>query len=416
MIRQRELKPDNSMKPCLPTARRMRRRHFLKGIIGGSATAVLSPLMAAESLVRSAGDTPDSYRGPNVILIRFGGGARRRESIAPETSFSPYLCRDLIKRGTLFSRMEIAQLKGLNTSHGEGTLNIVTGKYDTYKDVEGKFLGARFEPRVPTIFEYLRARFAVPEHRTLIVNGEDRPDEEFYTFSNHFAYGINYRSNMLSLYRFKAYLMRQQIEQGKLSGKDLEAKRKELAKWERVDRRTHDADRQGAQLETFWERWREFYGETGLVNPRGDRLLTELTVRAIRQLRPRLIMVNYNDCDYVHWGNLTHYTRGVAIMDEGLRQIVAAVEADEEYRANTIFVIVPDCGRDSNPYVDVPCQHHFNSRSSHEIFALLFGPGIPKQTVVDRTTDQSQIAATIGHFMGFPAAHAEQQVLTEAIA
>jgi len=43
--------------------------------------------------------------------------------------------------------------------------------------------------------------------KTLIVNGEDRPDEEFYTFSNHFAYGINFRSNTLSLYRFKAWLM-----------------------------------------------------------------------------------------------------------------------------------------------------------------------------------------------------------------
>ena len=36
--------------------------------------------------------------------------------------------------------MEIAQLKGLNTSHGEGTLNIVTGHYDQYQDVAGKFL------------------------------------------------------------------------------------------------------------------------------------------------------------------------------------------------------------------------------------------------------------------------------------
>ena len=52
------------------------------------------------------------------------------------------------------------------------------------------------------------------------------------------------------------------------------------------------------------------------------------------------------------------------------------MEADPEYRDNTIFAVVPDCGRDSNPYVAVPCQHHFNSRSAHEIFALFFGPGI----------------------------------------
>ena len=281
---------------------------------------------------------------------------------------------------------------------------------------EGKFLGARFEPKVPTVFEYLRKSFAVPPHQTLIVNGEDRPDEEFYAFSNHFAYGINYRSNMLSLYRFKAWLMGQQVAEGKLSDKQIELRKKELAKWEKVDYRTKGDDRQGPKLEAFWQRWREYYGDSGLVNPRGDRLLTELTVRALRELRPRLIMVNYQDCDYVHWGNLSHYTRAVSIMDEGVRQITETVEADAEYRSNTIFVVVPDCGRDSNPFADVPCQHHFNSRSAHEVFALFIGPGVPRGAVVDRRVDQSQVAATVGRLMGFKSEFAEQRILEEAIA
>ena len=97
-------------------------------------------------------------------------------------------------------------------------------------------------------------------------------------------------------------------------------------------------------------------------------------------------------------------------------EIVSAVESDAEYRDNTIFVIIPDCGRDSNPFADVPCQHHFNSHSAHEIFALFLGPQIPRTTVVDRKVDQSQVASTIGHLMGFTATHAERQILTEAIA
>ena len=362
--------------PALP------RRAFLKGLLAGSGLlAGGAPFSAAESLLPDP--AKPAFRGPNVILIRFGGGARRRETIDPRSTYSPFLCRELVKRGTLYDRMEIAQMEGLNTSHGEGTLNIVTGKYDKYKDVENKFLGARFEPKVPTVFEYLRKSYSVPPHQTLIVNGEDRPDEEFYTFSNHFAYGINYRSNMLSLYRFKAWLMGQQIAQGKLSDKQIEQRKKELTKWEKVDYRTQGEDRPTSELESFWQQWREHYSDSGLVNPRGDRLLTELTVRALKQLRPRLIMVNYQDCDYVHWGNMSHYTRAVSIMDEGLRQIVETVEADEEYRNHTIFVVVPDCGRDSNPFADVPCQHHFNSRSAHEIFALFVGPGVPRGAVVE---------------------------------
>ena len=393
------------------------RRTFLKGVLAGTGMlAAGGPLSAAESLVSDSTATKPDFRGPNVILVRFGGGARRRETIDPQSTYSPFLCRELAKRGTFFKNMEIAQIEGLNTSHGEGTLNIVTGKYDKYKDIENKFLGARFEPKVPTVFEYLRKSFAVPPHQTLIVNGEDRPDEEFYTFSNHFAYGINYRSNMLSLYRFKAWLMRRQIAEGKLTDKQIEQRKKELAKWEKVDYRTRGEDRQGQELEAFWQRWREYYGDSGFVNPRGDRLLTELTVRAIKELRPRLLMVNYQDCDYVHWGNMSHYTRAVSIMDEGLRQIVQTVEADAELRDNTVFVVLPDCGRDSNPFADVPCQHHFGSRSAHEIFALFVGPGVKRGAVVDKRVDQSQVAATIGQLMGFKAEFGEQRVLEEAIA
>jgi hypothetical protein len=113
---------------------------------------------------------------------------------------------------------------------------------------------------------------------------------------------------------------------------------------------------------------------------------------------------------------MDHYTRGIAVMDEGLRQLVTAVEADEAYRGNTVFAVIPDCGRDNNPYADVPCQHHFNSRSSHEIFALLFGPGVAQGQVIDKHADQSQLVATLGRMMKFETGAAESRVLTEAIA
>jgi len=391
------------------------RRTFIKGVLAGAgALASGSHLLSAESLV--AEKPRAAYRGPNVVIVRFGGGVRRRETIHPDHTYAPYLCHDLTKRGTLFKNMEIDWLEGVETSHGQGTLYIVTGKYDRYKDVRGQFLGERFEAKVPTVFEYLRKQFDVPDHQTLIVNGEDRTNEEFYTFSNHHLFGVHYRSHVLSLYRFKTYLLRRNIAAGKWSGKEMEKKKKELAKLEAVDFRNTEKNGQGPELVQFWERWRQHYGESGFVNPRGDRLLTELTIRALRELRPKLIMVNYNDPDYVHWGNMTHYTRGISIIDEGLRQLVATVEADEEYRHNTVFVIVPDCGRDTNPLAAVPCQHHFGSRSSHEIFALLFGPGIAQGEVVDRRADQSSIAATIGKAMGFEAKHAQGPVLTEAFA
>ncbi|MCH7989527.1 MAG: DUF1549 domain-containing protein [Planctomycetes bacterium] len=95
------------------------------------------------------------------------------------------------------------------------------------------------------------------------------------------------------------------------------------------------------------------------------------------------------------------------------RGIVETVEADEEYRGNTVFAIVPDCGRNSNPSVEVPFQHHFNSRSSREIFGLFFGHGIASGQIVDRTTEQISIAPSIGRLMNINTVHSEGPVLDE---
>jgi hypothetical protein len=406
------------MSPIIPVP--LPRRTFLKRVLAGTGAAWSHDfLLHAQNLPDVAAPAKPLYRGPKVILVRFGGGARRRETIEPQTTYAPFLRHELAKRGTLFTRMAIDSFTptvGVDTSHGQGTLYLITGKYEKYHDIKHKFLAERFAPNVPTIFEYLRKTYDVPDHQTLIVNGEDRSNEEFYTFSNHHLYGINYRSNTLSLYRYKTYLLRRSIAEGKWSGKELDKKQKELAKLEAVDYRNAEPNGQGPELVRFWDRWRAYYGESGLVNPRGDRLLAELAIRAIKQLRPALLMVNYQDCDYVHWGNLTHYTRAISIMDDGLKQLVAAVEADAEYRDNTIFVVVPDCGRDNNPLADVPCQHHFNSRSAHEIFALLAGPGVRRGVVVDKATDQISVAGTIARLMGFRAEHAESRILEDAIA
>lgn len=388
----------------------MRRREFLK-------TVGLSAVGGATLPLSGLGNSPlPEYRGPNVIIVRFGGGVRRRETIDAKNSYCRYFLNQLVPRGTFYPRMTIDQFQNINTSHGEGTLYIATGKYEKFKGVgekigDKKWLDARFEASVPTVFEYLRAAYNVPEHQTLIVNSEDRGDEEFYNFSNHHLFGAKFKSNTLSLRRFKTWLLRKQIAEGKFAGKKLEKKRQDLKKMESIDYRHEERNGQVNELQEFWEGWARYYGESGFVNPRGDRLLTTLTIRAMRELRPRLTMINYTDPDYVHWGNPHHYTQAIAIIDQELEKLDAAVKNDPFYRDNTVFVIVPDCGRDSNPYAAVPYQHHFNSRSSHEIFALFVGPGIERGAIVDKPADQTQVAATVGKLMNMPTPHADSRVL-----
>ena len=135
-----------------------------------------SALTGALGLVSTTGravTARPTYAGPNVVIVRFGGGVRRRETIDAQHTYSPYLLKSLSRRGTLFTNMEVSNLEGITqTSHAQGTLYLLTGRYDAYEDVESQFLGERFEPAAPTLFEYLRKSYDVADYQCLIVNGE----------------------------------------------------------------------------------------------------------------------------------------------------------------------------------------------------------------------------------------------------
>ncbi len=370
---------------------------------------------ASPSPIPEADINRKDYNGPNVVIIRFGGGVRRREAIDETHTFSPYLLKKLAPEGTLFTNMFYDEGGGFEVGHGQGTLNLLTGHYDHYRDVSDKFLGEGFESRFPTLFEYLRRSFSVADHEALIINGEDRTQEEFYSFSNSHLFGARFRSSVLSLYRYKLHLLKKKLGEITPDHPDFEKVGKAFREMSSRNYRSGASLEQSEVIESFWAEWEHFYGRSGLKNPRGDRLLTELSSWALKRLRPRLMMVNYNDPDYVHWGYMAHYTRAISIIDQGIQRIYQECQADEFYRDNTIFVIAPDCGRDTNPLVRVPCQHHFNTRSSREIFGLVLGPGVARGQVVDRQCEQISLPVTAATIAGIPMTEAEAPVLEEAL-
>ena len=373
-----------------------------------SAAALMTGALMPKSAVAQ------SYNGPNVVLVRFGGGVRRAETIDEATTYAPYLRNVLAKRGVFIPDMQIAQLDGVQTSHAEGTLNILTGRYLSYRDAGSTLLSDRLEPTEPTLFEYLRDGFDLPPHKVLLINGEDRPQEEFFTYGVHDHYGIDYRSEMLSLHRFKLYKFAQILSEGLGTQEEQKFARQQYDALLAADPRAF-APEQSPEVTQFWARWRAHYGDDGFRNPRGDRLLTALALRALDELQPKFMMVNYQDPDYVHWGNPSHYTRAIQVIDEGLQRLVEAVDNNPYYRDNTVFVITPDCGRDNNPLVGLPFQHHFNTKSAHETWSVIFGPGIVKDRTYDKLVDQSAIAPTIAAIMGFNADRAEGDTLSDIL-
>lgn len=131
-------------------------------------------------------------------------------------------------------------------------------------------------------------------------------------------------------------------------------------------------------------------------------------------------MLNYQDTDYVHWGYAAHYTRAISIIDQSLRDLKELTQQLPFYRDNTYFVVVPDCGRDTNRLQKTPFQHHFNSRSAHEIWALIVGPavgrgGVDRGRVIEREVQQIDVARTVAHLMNFKAPEAVGDALYEVL-
>ncbi|MEM9027828.1 MAG: hypothetical protein AAGC70_05620, partial [Pseudomonadota bacterium] len=258
------------------------RRTFATGLAATTVTTSTTTPVAARP----------AYRGPNVIVVRFGGGVRRRETIEPGTTFAPYLLNVLAKRGVLIPNVTLAQLDGVDTSHAEGTLNILTGRYSAYRDAGSRFLARLLEPTEPTLFEYLRRTFDVPAHQALLINGEDRPQEEFFSYGVHKSHGIAYRSDVLSLFRFKLWMLNDRLSNQRGTDQDLTATHKQLQKLEQGVYRP-DGPTPSREISKFWKHWQQRFGDSGLKNPRGDDALTELAVWAMHRLQPRLMMVNY---------------------------------------------------------------------------------------------------------------------------
>jgi hypothetical protein len=66
----------------------------------------------------------------------------------------------------------------------------------------------------------------------------------------------------------------------------------------------------------------------------------------------------------------------------------------------------------------VPYQHHFGSKTAHEIFAIVAGPRkfVPSSaTPIDRLQQQISVAATVGELMGFTATHADAESLFKVV-
>jgi len=364
------------------------RRRFLRTLTG-AATANL--------VVASRGSTTmrRSY-GSKSIIVTFGGGARDQETFAPEgQQYIPRILTELIPRSTFYTQVINRGILG----HYVANAGLATGCYESFNNF------ASIQPTNPTIFEYYRQDRRRPAEDVWVIapsNGFSRIGA-----SSHYAYGssrgatVVLPKQLLSVgddHRFES-LLRDSYE-GPASNLISRDPRRDNEMVERLLR---------LSMTDFKDHARN------ISSP--DELSLYIALHLMRNLAPSLIWITLHDIDIAHAGAFSLYTEAIERTDRICAELVHALDREPEYKDRTNLFILPDFGRDADDDASGNgFQHHRTGDAlSRTTWLLAMGPGIRKNTTVDRPVESIDLVPTLAQMLGCEPRFSQGRPLTELL-
>lgn len=367
------------------------RRDFLRDAAGMTlGSALLRPSWARASAYAAKKKT---------IVVTFGGGARDRETFAPEGQENiPHLMRELIPQSTFFTQVVNRGILG----HYVATASLATGVYETFNNF------AAVPPRSPTVFEYFRKEFKRPSSDVWVVapsNGFNRIGE-----SSHRSYGSGLGARVIlpkhlltaaTSGRTDGYqhLVRDNYETP-FYAPQLQGSEFQLQQLEGLLKVSVDDFKAHAQT---------------LSSP--DELSLYIVRQLMRQMAPSLLWITLHDIDVAHAGAYSLYIDGIRRTDRLCSDLWKTIQSEPEYAGKTTLFILPDFGRDSDEDAGGNgFQHHRTGDAlSRTTWMLAMGPGIRQGVVYDRPMESTDLAPTLGAMMGFSASFAQGKPIGELL-
>lgn len=380
------------------------RRTFLKAAAAAGAGAALFP-----SVLRAEWKSVQ-----NVILVRFGGGVRYRESFGdPSMKWMPKISKNLLKMGTRYVNV----FNDGDTTHAGATTQLLTGKW-----VKQGGLGKK-NPADPTIFECYRKEKGVrraPPSKCVVI---DHSIVDFhYNYSLKPEYGFEWGGYQfqprLVTYHHLANVISSEPDQNT----DIARRAKALqeAIWGREDwEHIEDAARVAPKFDDLGEKFVKnvFAREKVPIVSSGDELVLYFAKMVMEDadFQPKLLMINFGGPDIAHAGSYSDYTAKIAELDGLVDDLVEfAFKKSRAYRTNTVIIVTPECGRSaagdgSGGFVG----HATGDEGCRHVWAVFLGPGMPNNLEVKMPCSQIDIPKTIAAMLEFPMPSAEGKVLEE---
>jgi hypothetical protein len=148
-----------------------------------------------------------------------------------------------------------------------------------------------------------------------------------------------------------------------------------------------------------------------------DELSIYIVQQLMRQQAPSLIWVTMHDIDVAHTGAYSLYIEAIRRTDRLCAQLWKIAQSEPEYAGNTMMLVLPDFGRDSDEEAGGNgFQHHrTGDPSSRTTWMMALGTGVREGTIYDHPLQSTDLVPTLGSIMGFHASLSQGQPIQDLL-
>ena len=391
------------------------RRQFLSAVLGVGATAAFG---GTNAFLNTGNCQPEGNvsalplpKQRKLIVILFGGGTRSSESIDdPTHRYIPHLWNEMIPKATLFTNMRVEH----KVVHPNSAGSILTGHWE-WDDIDWTRPVAN-----PTIFEICRRARRAPDtsawafvYASILAKTGESLDP---------AYGKDYAANVVeppTIPRTTAEQMDRLMQQAASLG-SADAEAKAAAACARLARRTSHISVDGLHskearkfLDDEYTKWKAGTGTTS-----HDAFLTDRAIACMHTFAPDVMAVDFGEIDCAHYGSWSRYVEAIRRTDELTWRLWRAAEEIEQYRGQTLMLILPDHGRELDRPNHWGFIHHSNfytdegaDEGCRRVWMVALGPGVKARYRIEKPVPITAAAATGLEYLGLDvSAGAEKSV------
>jgi hypothetical protein len=393
------------------------RRDFLRAAGGLGAAAALTS--AGDVLGRCAYAGQDaaspSPAKRKLIVVLFGGGTRSSESIDdPKHRYIPHLWNEMVPQGALFTNMRVEH----KVVHPNSAGSIMTGHWE-WDDIDWTRPVAH-----PTIFEIYRKVRKVPDTAAwafvyasiLAGTGESLAP----------GYGKPYAANVVeppTIPRSTAAEMDRLMQHAATLG-SADAQMEAAGQCNELARSTSRIATGGLRseearrfLDKEYAQWKAASGTTS-----HDAFLADRAIACMRTFAPDVMAVDFGEIDCAHYGSWSRYVEAIQRTDELTSKLWKTAQQLDEYRGQTLLLVLPDHGRELDRPGHLGFIHHsdfYTNQGADEgcrrVWMLALGPGVKAGRQIDKPVPITAVAATGLDYMGLAASAGAEKSVWESM-